>query len=42
MPPNQVSYLKGSSMESFTLGPTPKIDFRSAQQQHTHQWFQRD
>jgi transposase len=27
MPPNQVIYLKGSSMESFTLGPTPKIDF---------------
>jgi hypothetical protein len=26
--PNQVSYLKGSSMESFTLGPTLKIDFR--------------
>jgi len=26
--------LKGSSMESFTLGPTPKIDFSSAQQQH--------
>jgi len=26
-PPNQVSYLKGSSMESFILGPTPKIDF---------------
>jgi hypothetical protein len=25
-PPNQVSYLKGSSMESFILGPTPKID----------------
>jgi hypothetical protein len=25
--PNQVSYLKGSSMESFTLGPIPKIDF---------------
>jgi hypothetical protein len=24
---NQVTYLKGSSMESFTLGPTPKIDF---------------
>jgi hypothetical protein len=23
----KVSYLKGSSMESFTLGPTPKIDF---------------
>jgi hypothetical protein len=28
--PNQVSYLNGSSMESFTLGPTPKIDFSSA------------
>jgi hypothetical protein len=27
--------LKGSSMESFTLGPTPKIDFSSTQQQHT-------
>jgi hypothetical protein len=27
MLPNQVSYLKGSSMESFILGPTPKIDF---------------
>jgi len=25
--PNQVCYLKGSLMESFTLGPTPKIDF---------------
>jgi len=25
--PNQVSYLKGSLMDSFTLGPTPKIDF---------------
>jgi len=24
---NQVSYLKRSSMESFTLGLTPKIDF---------------
>jgi hypothetical protein len=24
--PNEVTYLKGSSMESFTLGPTPKID----------------
>jgi hypothetical protein len=23
MPPNQVFYLKGSSIESFTLGPTP-------------------
>jgi hypothetical protein len=28
---------EGSSMESFTLGPTPKIDFKSAQQ-----WLQRD
>jgi hypothetical protein len=26
-PPNQVTYLKESSIESFTLGPTPKIDF---------------
>jgi len=26
--------LKGSSIESFTLGPTPKIDFSSAHQQH--------
>jgi hypothetical protein len=26
MLPNLVSYLKGSSMESFTLGPTPEID----------------
>jgi hypothetical protein len=35
-PPNQVSYLKGSSMESFTLGPTPKIDFSlSAATAHT-------
>jgi len=34
MLPNQVTYLKGSSMESFTLGPTPKIDFSLAQQQH--------
>jgi len=25
--PNQVSYLKGSSMDSFTLGLIPKIDF---------------
>jgi len=25
--PNQVSYLKRSLMESFTLGPTPNIDF---------------
>jgi len=27
MLPNQVSYLKGSLMDSFTLGPTPKINF---------------
>jgi hypothetical protein len=25
--PNQVSYLKGSLMNSFILRPTPKIDF---------------
>jgi hypothetical protein len=38
---NQVSYLKGSSMESFTLGPTPKIDF-SCSAATTHlQWLQR-
>jgi len=42
MAPNQVSYLKGSSMESFPFGPIPKIDFRSEQQQHTLQWLQRD
>jgi lipoprotein NlpI len=30
MLPNQVSYLKGSLMDSFTLGPTPKIDFTQA------------
>jgi hypothetical protein len=27
MLPNQASYLKGSLMDSFTLGSTPKIDF---------------
>jgi hypothetical protein len=27
MPPNQISYLKGFLMDSFTLGLTPKIDF---------------
>jgi hypothetical protein len=27
MLPNQVSYLKGSLMDSLTLGPTPKIGF---------------
>jgi len=25
--PNQVSYLNGSLMDSFTLGSTPKMDF---------------
>jgi len=34
MPPNQVSYLKVSSMESFTLGPTPTIDFIADQITH--------
>jgi hypothetical protein len=33
-PPNQVTYLKGSSMEYFTLGLLPKIDFTRTQQQH--------
>jgi hypothetical protein len=33
-PPNQVSYLKGSSMESFTLGRIPKIDFTADQITH--------
>jgi hypothetical protein len=34
-PRNQVSYLKGSSMDSFTLRLLPKIDFnKQAQQQH--------
>jgi len=34
MLPNQVSYLKGSSMKSFTLGPTPKMDFTADQITH--------
>jgi hypothetical protein len=38
--PNQVSYLKGSSMESFTLGPTPKIDFRCSAVTTHLQWLQ--
>jgi len=33
--PNQVSNLKGSSMESFILGSSPKIDFSCSAQQHT-------
>jgi hypothetical protein len=32
--PNQFSYLKGSSMKSFTLDPTPKIDF-TRNKEHT-------
>jgi hypothetical protein len=39
--PNQVSYLKGSSMESFTLGPTPKIDFSCSAATAHLQWLQR-
>jgi hypothetical protein len=39
--PNQVSYLKGSSMESFTLGPTPKIDFRCSTATAHLTWLQR-
>jgi hypothetical protein len=39
--PNQVSYLKGSSMESFTLGLTPKIDFRCSEATAHLQWLQR-
>jgi hypothetical protein len=39
--PNKVSYLKESSMESFTLWPTLKIDF-SCSTATTHlQWLQR-
>jgi hypothetical protein len=29
-PPNQVTYLKGSSMDSFILGLLPKIDFNTS------------
>jgi len=39
--PNQVSYLKGSSMESFILRPTPKIDFRCSATTTHLQWLQR-
>jgi hypothetical protein len=41
MLPDQVSYLKGSSMESFTLRPTPKIDFRCSATTTHLQWLQR-
>jgi hypothetical protein len=39
--PNQVSYLKGSLMESIILGPTPKIDFRCSAATAHLQWLQR-
>jgi hypothetical protein len=39
--PNLVSYLKGSSMESFTLGPTPKINFRCSAATAHLKWLQR-
>jgi hypothetical protein len=39
--PNQVSYLKGSSMESFILGPTPNIDFKCSAATAHLQWLQR-
>jgi hypothetical protein len=35
MPPNQVFYLKGSSMDSFTLGLLPKINFNINKDNHT-------
>jgi hypothetical protein len=34
-PPNQVSYLKGSSMDSFTLELLPKIDFNDEHNNRT-------
>jgi hypothetical protein len=33
-PPNQVSYLKGSSMEFFSLGLLPKLDFNGLIKSH--------
>jgi hypothetical protein len=39
--PNQVYYLKGSSMESFTLGLTPKINFRCSTATAHLKWLQR-
>jgi hypothetical protein len=42
MLPNQVSYLKASSMQSFILGPSPQIDF-SCSVATTHlQWLERE
>jgi hypothetical protein len=39
--PNQVTYLKGSSMESLTLGSTIKIDFRCSAATTHLIWLQR-
>jgi hypothetical protein len=39
--PNQVSYLKGSSMESFILGTSPKIDFSCSAVTAHLQWLER-
>jgi hypothetical protein len=40
--PHQVSYLKGSSMESFILGPSPKIDFNCSAATAHLQWLERE
>jgi hypothetical protein len=40
--PNQVSYLKRSSMESFILGPSPKIDFSCSATTAHLQWLERE
>jgi hypothetical protein len=34
MPPNQVSYLKGSSIDSFSLGLLPKLNFNGLIKSH--------
>jgi hypothetical protein len=39
-PPNQVTYLKGSSMDSFTLGLLPKIDFNMSTATAQRQWLE--
>jgi hypothetical protein len=36
-----ISYLKGSSMASFTLGPTPKIDFSCITATAHLEWLER-
>jgi hypothetical protein len=38
--PNQVTYLKGSSMESFTLGLLPKIYFNMGTTTALRQWLE--